>query len=191
LFSFVPGSDGITMQITLISAFKLFTCYFSALSRRLSLIAAICAALIMAGMTTHIMVEIFLRFFFSKSTYVLDEFVGYGVAATTFLALGYTFEKNALIRVNFILGRVRKKFTKKLIEITCVSLTLILSIFLSNYFWISISRNYARGSTSETVAQIPLWIPESFILIGLVIFSIQMTSYILRLITGDNLMSEK
>lgn len=163
----------------------------SLVASRLSLAGAIIAGLLMAGMTTHILVEIFLRFFFSTSTYVLDEFVGYGVAAMTFLALGYTFEHNVLIRVNFILGRIRTDGLKKTVEIGCVSATLIVTLFIAKYFWLSVSRNYVRGSTSETIAQVPLWIPEALIFAGLAIFSAQMLAYILRLLCGQQLMSEK
>ncbi len=179
------------MNNPFMKAFSVFATGFSVLASRLSMAGAIAAVIFMAGMTLHIIVEILLRYFFSTSTFVLDEFVGYGVAAMTFLALGYTFEHNVLIRVNFILLKVRSALARKTLEISCVVTTLVLCSFIARYFWRSISRHFERGSTSETIAQVPLWIPESLILIGLVIFVIQMLAYVLRLLSGSKLMSEQ
>lgn len=178
------------MNNPFMKALGVFTSWFSILASRLSTAGAIAAVVFMVGMTLHIMVEITLRYFFSTSTYVLDEFVGYGVAAMTFLALGHTFENNVLIRVNFILLKIHHDIVRKLVEITCVVTTLLMCSFLARYFWKSVSRNFERGSTSETIAQVPLWIPESLALIGLIIFVIQMLAYVLRLLSGSKLMSE-
>src|SRR5690554_686464 len=179
------------MNNPFMKAFCVFTAGFSILASRLSTAGAIIAVIFMIGMTLHILLEITLRYFFGTSTYVLDEFVGYGVAAMTFLALGHTFENNVLIRVNFILLKLRNNVIRKLVEISCVVTTIVLCSFLARYFWRSVSRNLDRGSTSETIAQEPLWIPESLALIGLIIFIVQMLAYVLRLLSGSKLMAEQ
>ena len=63
------------------------------------------SAALLVLMVLHILLEIVLRSFFASSTFVLDEFVGYGVAAMTFLSLGYALETDSLIRVQLLLGR--------------------------------------------------------------------------------------
>ncbi|WP_417607480.1 TRAP transporter small permease [Primorskyibacter flagellatus] len=148
--------------------------YFRAFAGGLSTVGGILAALIMAFMTGHILYEIILRSFFSSSTYVLDEFVGYGVAAMTFLALGDAVSKRALIQVTFLIDWVRLPAAKLILRLTCIVLTFGLVTFLSLQFWKTISRNFTRGATSETMAQVPLWIPESLLLVGLVIFAVQL-----------------
>jgi TRAP-type mannitol/chloroaromatic compound transport system permease small subunit len=55
------------------------------------------------------------------------------------------------------------------------------------FFWFSIQRNWERGATSETVAAVPLWIPESFALLGLTILSIQLLAYLLRVLAGGQI----
>ena len=152
---------------------------------------AVLAVLLMAGMTLHVILEICLRAFFTTSTFVLDEFVGYGVAAMTFMALGYTFETNTLIRVNILLTRIRSRAGRCIVEILCVSSALILTSYIALYFWKSVERNIQRGSTSETIAEVPLWIPEAFVLLGLVIFIIQMLAYVVRVLSGQRLLSEQ
>jgi len=164
---------------------------FIKLSSLLSKAGAILAALLMAGMTLHVILEIFLRAALSTSTFVLDEFVGYGVAAMTFLALGYAFETNTLIRVNILLTKLRGDLARRVVEVLCVSAAVVLSSYIAMYFWKSVARNIERGSTSETIAAVPLWIPEAFVLAGLIIFIMQMVAYILKVVSGQNLLSEQ
>ncbi len=152
---------------------------------RLSRLAGVVSAVILVGMVVHILVEIVLRSFFATSTFVLDEFVGYGVAAMTFLSLGYALNDGALIRVNIVLvrSRGRQRFA---LEIFSISVTLALTLFIAGYFWRSVARNWTRGAVSESIAEIPLWIPEGLVFLGMALFAVQLTAYLLRLVAGDH-----
>lgn len=141
--------------------------------------AAVVAAAVLVLMVLHILLEIVLRSFFASSTFVLDEFVGYGVAAMTFLALGYALEEGALIRVQLLLARSSPRARRGL-EILSAGLTLALSLFLIAYFWKSVSRNWSRGAVSQSIAEVPLWLPEGLVLLGLVLFALQLLAYLLR-----------
>ena len=141
--------------------------------------AAVVAAALLVLMVLHILLEIVLRSFFASSTFVLDEFVGYGVAAMTFLALGYALEEGALIRVQLLLARSPPPARRGL-EVLGAGLTLALSLFLIAYFWKSVSRNWSRGAVSQSIAEVPLWLPEGLVLLGLVLFALQLLAYLLR-----------
>ena len=52
-------------------------------------------------------------------------------------------------------------------------------------------RNYERGYVSETVAQVPLWLPESFVSIGLGILLLQFLSYLLKVLMREADLSSK
>jgi TRAP-type C4-dicarboxylate transport system permease small subunit len=143
--------------------------------------AAVVAAALLVLMVLHILLEIVLRSFFASSTFVLDELVGYGVAAMTFLALGYALEEGALIRVQLLLARSRPPARRGL-EILATGLTLALSLFLVAHFWRSVSRNWSRGAVSQSIAEVPLWLPEGLVLLGLVLFALQLLAYLLRLL---------
>lgn len=145
--------------------------------------AAAIAAVLMVAMVLHILLEIVLRAFFSTSTYVLDEFVGYGVAAVTFFSLGYALENGALIRVNILLSRLHGWF-RRCLEILAASVTLVLLTYFAWFFWIRFERNWERGSVSSSVAEVPVWIPEGLVLLGLLLFWLQMLAYLLRMILG-------
>lgn len=144
--------------------------------------AAVVSAVLLVLMVVHILVEIVLRSFFASSTFVLDEFVGYGVAAMTFLSLGYALEAGALIRVQLVLTRSAAPVRRSL-EIVGAGLTLALSLFLVAHFWTSVSRNWSRGAVSQSIAEVPLWIPEGLVLLGLTLFALQMLAHLLRLLS--------
>lgn len=152
---------------------------------------AIISAILMACMTCHVIVEITLRAFFNSSTYVLDEFVGYGVAAMTFLSLGYALETATLIRVNFLLVKLKNDIARRIVEQIAVSLALFLTFFISIYFLKSILRNFHRGAVSETIAEVPLWIPEGLVLVGLYVMALQLIAYTLKIVSGRNLIGQK
>jgi TRAP-type C4-dicarboxylate transport system permease small subunit len=143
--------------------------------------AAVVSAAFLVLMVLHILLEIVLRGFFASSTFVLDEFVGYGVAAMTFLALGYALEEGALIRVQLLLTRSPAPARRGL-EILGAGLTLALSLFLIAHFWRSVSRNWSRGAVSQSIAEVPLWLPEGLVLLGLVLFALQLLAHLLRLL---------
>ncbi len=153
-------------------------------SYRLAKLAAGLSAGILVYMVLHVLFEITLRVFFSKSTYVLDEFVAYATAAITFLCLAYSLHDNALIRVGMLINRVGGKLRLAL-ELFSVSMMFIIVILVTYYFWTkTFWRALIRGTVSESIAEIPLWIPELFALIGLWLFGLQVFTMLLRLIVS-------
>lgn len=152
----------------------------------LSKMGAVVAMILMVAMTIHVMLEIVLRTLFSTSTFVLDEFVGYGVAAMTFLSLGYAFRTGVLIRVGLLLTKLRNRTLQRAVELLCVLSTLGLVLFIFKYFLKTVVRNWERGATSGTMAEVPLWLPESLVLVGLAIFAIQIVARVLELLDGGD-----
>ena len=139
-----------------------------------SQVGAILSVAVMFLMTAHIIYEIILRGLFDSSTYVLDEMVGYGVAAMTFLSLGYAFRHKSLIRVSILATSLKNEILKKYIELFCVVVGFFASAFIFKCFYLSVIRHLTRGSKSETIAEVPLWIPEIFVCIGLAIFMLEL-----------------
>lgn len=149
----------------------------------ISRLAAGLAAAILVGIVGLILYEIVLRYFFSTSTFVLQEFVGYGVATCTFLSLGYALEHGSLIRVNMLLSRVSDGWQRVLEGLAAV-LTMSIVAMVMWFFWLRVLRHWNRGSVSNSIAEVPLWIPEGALLVGLGIFWLQLFAYGLRQLTG-------
>ena len=164
--------------------------YILSLVDRLTRAGAVMAAAVVVAMLGHILLEIVLRSVFNTSTYVLDEFVGYGVAASTFLGLGYTLKDGGLIRVSLVLARIRNRAMRQLVELLCIVACFSLFALIWTNFWNSIVRNWTRGAVSETVAEVPMWIPEGLLLLGLTIFLLQLLAYAIRVVKGQPMLGE-
>jgi TRAP-type mannitol/chloroaromatic compound transport system permease small subunit len=107
----------------------------------------------------------------------------------TFLSAAYALHNSALIRVNILLEALPGgSLSRRFVELLCVLLTMaacgLIAIFFGNSAW----RHFARGTVSETVAEVPMWIPEGFVLVGLVILELELLSYALRIMAGDHLL---
>ncbi len=156
---------------------------FSSFVNGLGMFAAVT---ILLGMTGLILTEVVLRTFYASSTHMADELVGYGIGAMSFLALGQALEKGTLIRMNLLLANMKSGgLARRAVEVTCI----IFGIFSCGMaFWFftrNVIRNYERGYVSETIAQVPLWLPESFISVGLAILLLQFVSYLMRVLMGE------
>lgn len=136
--------------------------------------AAYISAVVLVEMVLHILLEIVLRTFFKRSTYVLDEFVTYSVVCVTFLCMAYTLQGNKLIRVELFISKVTGTWHKAL-ELFGNIVALGISCSFMYYFWIKIFwRDYTKDRVSSSIAEFPLWIPELIAMIGFSLFIFQL-----------------
>ncbi|AMM87303.1 TRAP transporter small permease subunit [Martelella sp. AD-3] len=142
--------------------------------------AAFVAACILVLMTAFTLLEICLRVF-SKSTFMADSLVGNGVAAVAFLSAAWALEEGFMIRVKVLTDRAGPKLAWMCEFGTLVAVEALM-VFLAWYQWKSVFKNWSRGTVSETYLPIPMWIPESFFLIGLSLMAFQVIVRILRLL---------
>ncbi|WP_415234077.1 TRAP transporter small permease subunit [Pseudorhodobacter sp.] len=150
---------------------------------RISQASAVIAAAALVLMVGFIAFEIVLRYFFSTSTFVQDEFLGYGLALCIIWSLGYTLENGSMIEVNLLSTRLSATHQRWLKAIgTFATMAVILG--LTYMFWIRAARAWDRGSVSATSAEVPMWVPESLILVGLLLFALQLLAHALRHVTG-------
>ena len=149
----------------------------------LSRLAAGGACVLLVGMVALILYEIVLRSVFATSTFVLSEFVGYAVSACTFLSLGYALEHGSLVRVNSLLAVLRGRALRA-VEFLCAVLTLLLVSAMIWFFWLRVARHWTRGTTSSSIAEVPMWIPEGAVMVALGVFWLQLLAYAMRQLTG-------
>lgn len=149
------------------------------LIERISKLGAIIAALILVGMVSFILFEIVLRTFFDKSTFIMDEMVGYGVAAATFLALPYALGQQAVIRVELLLGQMQGGKRCALEVFSCLSAMAATAVLIW-FVWIRVARAWTRNSVSSSIAEVPMWIPQGLILLGLCLLMLQVLAILLK-----------
>ncbi|WFE76608.1 TRAP transporter small permease subunit [Roseinatronobacter sp. S2] len=152
---------------------------YARFTTQLSNVAAHFAMLAIVLMAGHILLEIVLRAVWSSSTFVMGEFVGYAVAAMTFLGLGAALDDKVLLRVNILLQPLKGR-ARVAAEIVNAAVTLSVFGFITFFLIRQLLRNYERGTTSISVLEIPLWIPQSFVVVGFIVFCIQLTGLIAK-----------
>lgn len=149
---------------------------------RLSDIALAMSGMVATYIVVHILVEVTARSVFSASTFVLDEFVGYSVAATTCLAAGATFRDGNFIRITFLTDLLeRRARLRAALEVWCSTAALTVVVLLVWYFVAATLNDHRRGLLSDTISEFPLWIPKSLVSFGLVVLALQMSSHLVRM----------
>ena len=101
----------------------------------------------------------------------LAEYSGYCMASASFFALAYTFVEGGHIRITLFLEKLSGS-KKKFIEIWCLSIAGFFSGFLAFYFLKMLIISYKFQERSEGADEILIWIPQTSVALGSIIFFI-------------------
>ena len=117
----------------------------------------------------------------------LAEYSGYCMAASSFLALAYTFGEKGHIRITLFFEKANKNI-KRILELWCLSIATFFSGFLSFYFikMLIISINFKERS--EGADEIYIWIPQTAVALGATIFFVcVLHNFILLILNRENI----
>lgn len=145
----------------------------AALSDWLAKGAFILAGLILIYSACHILLETALRSLYGLSTHVLDEFIGFSILSITFLSLAWTLRSGTMIRVNIVTNAFSFR-VQDWIDRFVSAAAFALMAFFCFYFLRNFNKDWSRGAVSESVAEVPLWIPDLVVLIGAVLLALQL-----------------
>jgi len=137
------------------------------------------SAVMLGLMALLILVEIFLWNIFSKTTLIADEYCAYGLAAIIFLGAGYCLKEKGHIRITLVLGFLPEKWSR---TITFVA-TGVTTVFMGYLWWYLLKMVQATlryHSTSGTLTNTPLWIPQVVMLTGAACFFLQLFATTLK-----------
>jgi TRAP-type C4-dicarboxylate transport system permease small subunit len=134
--------------------------------------AARVSAVILALMTLLILLEILLWNTVEKTTLIADEYSAYGLAAIIFLGAGYCLKEKGHIRITLVLGLLPPAAAR---WITCLA-TAVTTVFMGYLWWRlfkMVLSTMRYQTTSGTLTNTPLWIPQTLMLLGAACFMIQ------------------
>ncbi len=137
------------------------------------------SAVLLGLMTILILVEIFLWNTLQKTTLIADEYSAYGLAAIIFLGAGYCLNEKGHIRITLILEILPKTVSRFIVFIA----TVITTSFMGYVWWYlfkMVKSTYRYNSTSGTLTNTPIWIPQTIMLIGATCFFIQLVGTVLK-----------
>ncbi len=147
---------------------------------KLYLLSGYIAAIFLIFVAVFILIGISSRIF---GFYIrgLAEYSGYCMAAASFFALAYTFVEGGHIRITLFLEKL-SDFKKKFIEIWCLSIGSFFSGYLAFYFIKMLIISYKFQERSEGADEILIWIPQTSVAIGSIIFSISVFHHLILVI---------
>lgn len=126
------------------------------------------AATSMSGICLLILAQIVGRWF-GIIVPSAEDFSGYLLCASLFYALAYSYRHNAHIRVVFLMGKLNKN---NRLWLERFNLTLLLCLLA--YCTYALARycyeTYVFNDVSTGFVAIPLWIPQSSMVVGLALF---------------------
>ncbi len=134
--------------------------------------AAWVSAVLLGLMTVLILVEILLWNTIEKTTLIADEYSAYGLAAIIFLGSGYCLKEKGHIRITLVLGLLPEKLARL---ITCTA-TGVTTLFMGYLWWRlfkMVASTFRYQTTSGTLTNTPLWVPQTLMLIGAACFLLQ------------------
>jgi TRAP-type C4-dicarboxylate transport system permease small subunit len=112
-----------------------------------------------------------------------DDFGGFCMAASSFLALAYTFGSGEHIRVTLFLEKLHGA-PRRAMELWCLAA----GAFLSGYFaFYSIKMTYLSwqfGELSQGLIPIPMWIPQTGMALGTTVLFVAMVEKLVAVARG-------
>jgi len=118
-----------------------------------------------------------------------DDFGGFCMAASSFLALAYTFGSGEHIRVTLVLEKLGAA-PRRGMELWC----LLAGAFLSGYFaWYSIKMTYLSwqlNDVSQGLIPVPLWIPQIAMALGTTVLFVAMIEKLVDVARGGQYVKE-
>ncbi|MCY1230695.1 Tripartite ATP-independent periplasmic transporter, DctQ component [compost metagenome] len=149
------------------------------LDRLLDLFAALGALCILAVCVIMILMSL------SRETAVIfkggDDIVAWLCAASAFLVLGQTFQHGGIVRVEMLLEAVgpRRRWVLEVASLTvCLAFAAYAAWALGTFAW----QSWDIGDVSQGQIVIPLWIPQSFAVLGISGFLLAVADEWLRVV---------
>ena len=107
------------------------------------------------------------------------------MAASSFLALAYTFGEKGHIRITLFLEKTNKNI-RRYLELWCLFIATFFSGFLSFYFLKMLIISFNFQERSEGADEILIWIPQVSVALGSTIFFICVLHNFILLILKKN-----
>lgn len=123
------------------------------------------------GLSFLIVFEILARKLFNHSLQGVDEIGGYVVAVTGTFGMALAAVERAHTRIDVLLLRLPRRIQAALNLLSYVGLG-VGAAFMGYMGWRTLDESLTFGSVSSSPLQVPLWIPQSLWMAGLVLFGL-------------------
>jgi len=112
-----------------------------------------------------------------------EDFSGYLLAATSFLALAYTFRHGGHIRVTLLLHLLSKGWQRRMLLLTLIVFAVVVGWGAYHLCYL-VYESWDFDELSQGYIAVPLWIPQMPMALGAVIFFIALVDDIVNALMG-------
>lgn len=112
-----------------------------------------------------------------------DDYAGYSMAASGFLALGYTFKHGEHIRVSLLLERLRGR-RRRAAELVALGVSAVAAAVFAWYGVRLSLDSHEFNDVSQGVDATPLWIPQLGMAAGAVVFLVAVLDDLVATLAG-------
>lgn len=151
------------------------------ISFKLNGLSSICIIII----TILILAEIIARKFFNYGFLFVLEITTYLLAISWFFSAAYTLRTGGHIRVDILTSIIKSDRVLRFLEIFATILGIILSLIFFRALLILASDSYFFNKTSFSPLRTPLYIPQTFLVIGMFFMLIQMIMRLILLLINE------
>lgn len=123
--------------------------------------------------------EVFLRTFLGTSTMIADEMSGYLNVAVIYLGLAYTLADGAFVRVDVVYQKLKgpgAALARWFVGLMSIGYIAVLLYYMAKH----VAYSYHGDLRSAQLSQTPLYLPQSLIVIGLLLLLLQLSAYLLQ-----------
>jgi TRAP-type C4-dicarboxylate transport system permease small subunit len=147
----------------------------------LSRAAGALASLVLVLLAAYILLEIGLRAVRGTGTNVLVEFIGYGLAALTFLGASATMRDGGMVRVAIVLERLPAG-ARRLLDVLCILCGLLSVGLLAWFVGADLLRSFDRGYETDSIFALPQWVPPLPMFVGMIVFLLDMLAQLVGIV---------
>lgn len=109
------------------------------------------------------------------------EFAGYAMVASSFMALAHTFNTGGHIRVDLLLARLKGR-TRQGAELLCLVVGNVVVGYFAWYVVVMTWQSYKFNDVGQGTFAVPLWMPQSFMALGIVALAILLLDNLFRFV---------
>ncbi|MCX7741255.1 MAG: TRAP transporter small permease subunit [Meiothermus sp.] len=113
-----------------------------------------------------------------------NELAGFAMAGAVFFALAPTLRAGGHIRVGVLLRRLRGR-ARLWVEVLAGGLSLLAALYAAFHLWRLVLDSYAYGDLAPGLLPLPLWLPQSFLALGMSIFCVALADTLMALLRGE------
>lgn len=136
------------------------------------------AATLVLMMTLFVSYDVLMRHVLGRPLPFSDEIGAYLLVAITYLGLAYTLREDRHINID-VVTRLMNARANRWTSIIVSVLSLVTMIVFTWQAFRMVQSSYRYRVATYSVLATPLWIPQLFVAIGLLAFSLQMVSYVI------------